>query len=186
MLNLLEHWLVVIEWVDWTMKSMTTRSLAKLYSWAYYKTAAWLSAEEKEVLNSPSTTPQKRFDRYLEVVRKDIWSIQEMTSSWQIVFADRLIDTTICHHISMDDKVLLRDAPTLSQSIKRIQILLKASMDQILENISWKDVRSRFDLDGELIRDTQHRLEQCRNDLVVDVSHWDPQKVIDEILEHFS
>jgi len=63
------------------MKSMTTRSLAKLYSWAYYKTAAWLSAEEKEVLNSPSTTPQKRFDRYLEVVLN--YSVFMIPGFWQ-------------------------------------------------------------------------------------------------------
>jgi hypothetical protein len=184
--NLLEHRLVVIEWVDWTMKSITTRSLAELYSWVYYKTGALLSTEEKKVLNSPDTNTQKRFDRYLEVVRQDIWSIQEIQASWQVVFADRLIDTTICHHISMDETVLLRDAPALSQSIKRIQILLTASMDRILKNISWKDVKSRFDLNEELIIATQHKLEQCRNDLVIDVSHGDPKKALDDILEHFS
>lgn len=184
--NLLEHWLVVIEWVDWTMKSITARALSELYSWVYYKTAALLSAKEKEVLNSPDTSTQKRFDRYLEVVRSDIASIQEIQPSWQVIFADRLIDTTICHHISMDERVLLRDAPALSQSIKRIQILLTASTDRILRNISWKDVRSRFDLDEGLIVATQRKLEQCHNDLVVDVSHGDPKKVLRRILEHFS
>ncbi len=93
-----------------------------------------------------------------------------MQSKGDMVVCDRLLASTIAHHQAMDETIDITDALAASESITpKIQILLTAKQEVILQRLSMRPTRTRFETDRDLLQRTQERfLAIMSYDLIID------------------
>ena len=93
-----------------------------------------------------------------------------MRSRGDMVVCDRLLVSTIAHHQAMDENIDITDALAASESITpKIQILLTAKEEVILQRLAMRPTRTRFETDRDLLHRTQEKfLAIMSHDLIID------------------
>lgn len=159
--------LIVIEGVDAVWKTTLAKWLSSVWSAKYHKSPACRTQEQRSFYDRPHISPKERFDFYLGANREDISKILELVHGGMDVICDRFISSTIVHHLSMDPSIDISEAEELDKWIPKIQILLQASRESIMQRLSERWTVTRFEQDVTLFVSTQARFLKRANDLII-------------------
>ena len=159
--------LIVVEWVDAVWKTTLAKGLSNLRNAIYHKSPACRTQEQRSFYDRPDVSPKERFDFYLKANREDISRILELVEEGEDVVCDRLVSSTIVHHLSMDPFIDVHEAEELHYAIPKTQILLQASREVIMRRLSERWTVTRFEQDSSLFLQAQEGFLNQWNNLII-------------------
>ncbi len=163
---------IVVEWIDTTWKTTLSQSLSEKFWATYYKTPWQVKPEERKQLDEPWVSVQERFDFYLNACKKDYVRIQEILENWTDVICDRFIDSTVACHNAMVG-VDTSEGEKLSIESPRIQILLSATIETVIERLKQRSEITRFEADTDFMQRAAVEFKKCNNNLEINTTlNW--------------
>ncbi len=175
--------LIVIEWIDAAGKTTLAQSLSSHLGARYYKTPGGKTQSERDAYDDPSVSVAERFDFYFSACRDDIHIINDILHDWQDVVCDRLLTSTLVHHLSLDPLLDVSKARELDRSLSKTQILLIATRDEVNKRLSHRPHRTRFEEDDDGFMKSQELFLWEKHDQVIATNIYDQAQTLGLSLE---
>lgn len=171
--------LIIIEWIDGVGKTTLAKWLAQKIGGEYYKTPGCRTSEERALFDRVWISVLDRFNFYLEACREDLQRIDKMRKEWKIIFCDRFVGSTVVHHQAMKPDINIESAEKLEKNIrKKVEILLVAQRESIIQRLSDRQSQTQFEADENLFIRTQKRFIERGADLIIDTTNLDTDETL--------